>query len=68
MFGNPSTPGSRRDEKKGAEKMNDRPDIRKGSRAPGFTLPASSGKTVKLDDFRGRKLLVYFFPKAGSSG
>jgi thioredoxin-dependent peroxiredoxin len=42
--------------------------LKKGDRAPGFTLPDPGGKTVKLGDFRGRKLLVYFFPKAGTSG
>jgi len=40
----------------------------KGDRAPGFALPGPGGKTVTLDDFGGRKLLVYFFPKAGTSG
>lgn len=42
--------------------------IKKGDKAPGFALPESSGKTVKLEDFKDRKLLVYFFPKAGTSG
>ena len=48
--------------------MESRTTLRKGDQAPGFSLPASSGKTVTLDDFKGRKLLVYFFPKAGTSG
>jgi peroxiredoxin Q/BCP len=39
-----------------------------GDKAPAFALPGSAGKTVKLGDFRGKKLLVYFFPKAGTSG
>jgi thioredoxin-dependent peroxiredoxin len=42
--------------------------IKKGDKAPGFALPGSAGKTVKLGDFKGRKLLVYFFPKAGTPG
>ncbi len=42
--------------------------IRKGDKAPDFALPGSTGKTVRLGDFKGRKLLVYFFPKAGTSG
>ena len=42
--------------------------IKKGDKAPGFALPGPTGKTVKLGDFKGRKLLVYFFPKAGTSG
>ena len=42
--------------------------LKKGDRAPGFALPNPAGKTVKLGNFGGRKLLVYFFPKAGTSG
>jgi cytochrome oxidase Cu insertion factor (SCO1/SenC/PrrC family) len=42
--------------------------IKKGDKAPEFALPDPAGKTVKLVDFKGRKLLVYFFPKAGTSG
>ncbi len=42
--------------------------VRKGDKAPAFALPAPAGKTVKLTDFKGRKLLVYCFPKAGTSG
>jgi thioredoxin-dependent peroxiredoxin len=42
--------------------------FKEGDKAPGFALPDTSGKTVKIDDFRGRKLLVFFFPKAGTSG
>jgi thioredoxin-dependent peroxiredoxin len=49
-------------------KMESRTTLRKGDQAPGFSLPAFSGKTLKLGDFRGRKLLIYFFPKAGTSG
>ena len=44
------------------------PQIKKGDKAPGFALPDSTGQTVKLGDFKGRKILVYFFPKAGTSG
>ncbi len=42
--------------------------FRKGDHAPAFALPATTEQTVKLGDFTGRKLLVYFFPKAGTSG
>lgn len=48
--------------------MESRPAIRKGDRAPDFTLPDTSEKMVRLGDFKGRTLLVYFFPKAGTSG
>jgi thioredoxin-dependent peroxiredoxin len=42
--------------------------LKKGDRAPDFALPNPAGKTVKLTDFKGRNLLVYFYPKAGTSG
>lgn len=39
-----------------------------GDPAPAFALPDQSGRTVRLEDFRGRKLLVYFYPKADTPG
>jgi len=39
-----------------------------GDKAPAFTLPDQNGNKVKLSDFRGAKLLLYFYPKAGTSG
>jgi thioredoxin-dependent peroxiredoxin len=42
--------------------------LKQGDKAPGFALFDPAGMTVKLRDFKGRKLLVYFYPKAGSSG
>jgi peroxiredoxin Q/BCP len=42
--------------------------LKKGDSAPGFSLPDPAGKTVKRNDFNGRKLLVYFYPKAGTAG
>jgi peroxiredoxin Q/BCP len=35
-----------------------------GDPAPPFTLRDQHGSTVRLEDFRGRKLLVYFYPEA----
>jgi peroxiredoxin Q/BCP len=34
-----------------------------GQAAPKFTLPASNGMTVSLKDYRGKKLVIYFYPK-----
>lgn len=34
-----------------------------GNEVPDFTLPASNGKIVSLSDFRGKKVVVYFYPK-----
>ena len=39
-----------------------------GDAAPDFKLADQHGKTVKLTDFRGRKLLLYFYPKADTPG
>jgi len=39
-----------------------------GSPAPDFTLPRDGGGQVSLDDFRGRKLVLYFYPRADTPG
>ena len=39
-----------------------------GDRAPAFSLPDADGKTVKLSDFKGRKVIVYFYPAASTPG
>jgi peroxiredoxin Q/BCP len=39
-----------------------------GDRAPEFSLQNQDGKTVKLSEFAGRGLVVYFFPAASSPG
>ena len=36
--------------------------------APAFTLVDQSGQTVKLSGYKGRKVLVYFYPKADTPG
>jgi peroxiredoxin Q/BCP len=39
-----------------------------GKKAPAFSLPDQSGDTVKLSSFKGRKVLVYFYPRADTPG
>ena len=39
-----------------------------GTKAPAFTLPRDGGGTVSLADFAGRKLVLYFYPKADTPG
>ncbi len=42
--------------------------LKTGDKAPAFKAQDQNGNTVKLADFKGRKLLVYFYPKANTSG
>jgi peroxiredoxin Q/BCP len=39
-----------------------------GDKAPNFKLPGDDGNTVSLADFKGRKLVVYFYPRADTPG
>jgi thioredoxin-dependent peroxiredoxin len=42
--------------------------LKKGDKAPAFSLTDQAGKQVKLDDFTRKKVLLYFYPKANTSG
>ena len=44
------------------------PELRPGTDAPTFTLLDQSGSPVSLSDFTGRKVLLYFYPKADTPG
>ncbi|AIJ21522.1 thioredoxin-dependent thiol peroxidase [Amycolatopsis methanolica] len=48
--------------------MTDPQRLTAGDTAPDFTLPDSTGKQVSLSDFRGRHVVVYFYPAAGTPG
>ncbi len=39
-----------------------------GAKAPAFSLPSDGGGTVSLADFAGRKLVLYFYPRADTTG
>ena len=39
-----------------------------GEKAPAFTLPRDGGDSLSLSDFKGRKLVLYFYPKADTPG
>ncbi|MBF6181738.1 Putative peroxiredoxin Rv2521/MT2597 [Nocardia otitidiscaviarum] len=39
-----------------------------GDTAPAFTLPDADGNPVSLSDFKGRKVIVYFYPAASTPG
>ena len=42
--------------------------LTRGDEAPSFSLPDQNGHTVALTDFKGRKVLVYFYPEADTPG
>ena len=42
--------------------------LKKGDSAPDFALQNQDGNIVKLEDFKGKKLLLYFYPKANTPG
>ena len=39
-----------------------------GTKAPAFTLPDQNGNMHSLEDYRGRKVILYFYPKDNTSG
>ncbi|NKY87144.1 thioredoxin-dependent thiol peroxidase [Nocardia veterana] len=48
--------------------MTDTHRLGTGDPAPDFTLPDADGKPVSLSDYRGRKVIVYFYPAASTPG
>ncbi len=60
---------------KAAKKVPSKPKERRpagglevGAKAPSFTLPRDGGGAVSLEDFAGRKLVLYFYPRAEHAG
>jgi peroxiredoxin Q/BCP len=43
-------------------------ELAEGAKAPAFKLPRDGGGSVSLADFKGRKLVIYFYPKADTPG
>lgn len=39
-----------------------------GTKAPPFSLPSDSGETIELSDLKGKKVVLYFYPKDDTSG
>ncbi len=53
----------------GAQQAPPKTSLKVGDMAPDFTLPSTSGKPVKLSDFRGKSTVVLaFFPAAFTGG
>jgi peroxiredoxin Q/BCP len=42
--------------------------IEQGSRAPDFELPDQDGNPVRLSEYRGQPVVLYFYPKADTPG
>jgi peroxiredoxin Q/BCP len=42
--------------------------LKVGAKAPAFRLLSDEGSTVALKDFKGRRALLFFFPRANTSG
>ena len=43
-------------------------ELKVGETAPDFSLKDQDGNIQKLSDYRGKRVVVYFFPKAGTPG
>jgi peroxiredoxin Q/BCP len=39
-----------------------------GNKAPDFSAQDHTGKTIKLSDFQGKNVVLWFYPKANTSG
>ena len=42
--------------------------LSEGTKAPAFTLPDQNGKNHSLEDYRGQKVILYFYPKDMTAG
>ena len=42
--------------------------LKPGDKAPDFTLTSDEGKEISLKDFKGKRVLLYFYPKASTPG
>ncbi len=43
-------------------------ELKEGQRAPDFSLPTGDGKSLSLSDLKGKKVVLYFYPKDDTSG
>jgi peroxiredoxin Q/BCP len=43
-------------------------ELKVGDKAPAFSLKNTEGKTVKLSDYKGKKVVLYFYPKDDTPG
>jgi thioredoxin-dependent peroxiredoxin len=62
----PAKPSQRKATSK--ETLAIRPALTEGATAPAFKLPSDSGTAVSLADYAGKKLVVFFYPRANTPG
>src|SRR5690348_11466107 len=55
-------------EAKVAGTNSDQTKVYEGNPAPDFDMPATGGRRVSLDALKGRPIVLYFYPKADTSG
>jgi peroxiredoxin Q/BCP len=44
------------------------PELKEGIKAPDFSLPSTEGKEISLKDYKGKKIVLYFYPKDDTPG
>jgi peroxiredoxin Q/BCP len=42
--------------------------LKPGDKAPDFSLTSDANKQISLEGFKGKRVLIFFFPKANTSG
>lgn len=55
-------------ERRRGEKLPGRDMLKEGTKAPSFSLPDQEGKIHTLEDYRGKKVILYFYPKDNTPG
>ena len=43
-------------------------ELKEGAKAPDFSLPSTEGKEVSLKEYKGKKIVLYFYPKDDTPG
>jgi peroxiredoxin Q/BCP len=66
--GSGSQSASKPQRPKAAAPVSGRSAVAEGARAPAFRLPRDGGQAVSLADFSGRKLVLFFYPRADTPG
>lgn len=42
--------------------------LKEGDKAPNFSVTGDEGQTISLADYKGKNLILYFYPKANTPG